>query len=297
MSAQVEFTEASARQAMEAGCRTVGLSGSASAELLRLGENALFALPGAGVVVRVARSSEMGEKVSKELAVARWLAEAGYPAVRLADLPQPVETHDRLVTFWEYVPDSSPASDPSVLAGLLRRFHALERPDFPIPRLDPFPVMRRRLGTIAGIAAADVQFLAEACDQAEEDFSEVVTASPPTVVHGDAHLGNVLVDATGRALLIDFEAVALGPQGWDLVPTAISKDRFGLSPEGYADFVTAYGSDVTRSHDYQVLRTTRELGMTTWLMQLAQSGSAAEEFAVRMESLRKGDLERRWHAL
>ena len=290
------LTESNARRAMLAACSSAGLPRRPDAELLRLGENALFALPEADVVVRVARSTEMADKVAKELAVARWLAGCGFPSVHPTNAPQPIEVEGRLVTFWHYVPDGSEATSITVLATLLRDLHALPDPGFPLPALDPFPIMRRRLEAVSGIRREDVRFLSEACDNAEADFRALVASSPEHLVHGDAHRGNVLLGGT-RALLIDYEAVAMGPRAWDLIPTAIAVDRFDLPPTDYADFVRTYGTDVTEWHGYPVLRTTRELGMTTWLMQLAQSGTAADEFALRMESLRKGDLERRWHAL
>lgn len=238
----------------------------------------------------------MADKVAKELAVASWLAGHGFPSVHPTDAPQPIEAHGRLVTFWEYVPNGSPATSVTILARLLRDLHALPDPDFPLPDLDPFPIMRRRLETASGIRREDAGFLAEACDEAEDAFRVLVASSSRHMVHGDAHRGNVLMD-DDRPLLIDYEAVAVGPRAWDLVPTAIAVDRFDLPPADYAEFVRVYGTDVTEWYGYQVLRTTRELGMMTWLMQIAQSGPAADEFALRMESLRKGDLERRWHAL
>lgn len=291
------LTEGNARQAMLAACGAVGLPQVPDAPLLRLGENALFALTEAGVVVRVARSKEMADKVTKELAVARWLAGQGFPSVHPTAAEQPVEADGRLVTFWEYVPDGAPATSVAVLAELLRGLHALPDPDFPLPLLDPFPIMRHRLETVSGIKREDVRFLVEACAAAEDDFRALVGASPRHLVHGDAHRGNVLCDGSSHALLIDYEAVAIGPRPWDLVPTAIATDRFGLPRSEYEEFVRVYGFDVTQWHGYPVLRTTRELGMTTWLMQNAQGGAAADEFELRMQSLRKGDLERRWHAL
>ncbi len=281
---------------MLAACSSAGLPPRPDAELLRLGENALFAIPEAGVVVRVARSSEMADKVAKELAVARWLAGHEFPSVHPTGTPQPVEADGRLVTFWEYVPDGSPAASVTIVARLLRDLHALPDPDFALPVLDPFPIMRRRIEAASGIRREDVCFLADACDDAEDAFRTLVASSPRHLVHGDAHGGNVLMDGN-RPLLIDYEAVAWGPRAWDLIPTAIAVDRFGLPPADYAEFVRTYGADVTEWHGYQTLRTARELGMTTWLMQIAQSGAAADEFALRMESLRKGDHERRWHAL
>lgn len=290
------LTEDNARRAMLAACDAAGLPRLPDAPLLRLGENALFALAEVNTVARVARSSDVADKVAKELALARWLDAHAFPGVRPTDAPQPIEADGRLVTFWEYVPDSFRTPTVTDLALLLRDLHALPDPDFALPPLDPFPIMRGRLDAASGIKREDVRFLGEACDAAEDDFRALVDSSPRHLLHGDAHRGNVLCRGS-QALLIDYEAAAIGPRAWDLVPTAVAVDRFGLPPSDYTSFARAYGSDVTRWHGYPVLRTTRELGMTTWLMQNAQSGAAADEFALRMESLRKGDLERRWHAL
>ncbi|GGX48127.1 phosphotransferase enzyme family protein [Streptomyces noursei] len=292
------LTEASAARALASACRQVGL-GSQSADLLRLGENAIYALASEGVAVRVARADteDIKRKVAKELAVSRWLTSQGFPAARLFDeLPQPVQVEGRLVTFWEYVPPSHVEPDLMDLAGLLRDLHALPRPDFPLPVLDPFPLMRRRLGLAQGVERQDVEFLTEACDRSETAFRSIMTEDAGGLIHGDAHRGNLLA-RDGQVLLIDYEAVAIGPRAWDLIPTAIAVDRFGLPPTVYTAFCRTYGQDVTEWHGYRVLRTVRELGMTTWLMQNAHSGPAAEEFALRMDSLRKDDRERRWHAL
>ncbi len=290
------LTEASAHRALIAACDRVGLHAD-EAELIRLGENAMYALPAQGVVVRVARSADLVDKVCKELSVARWLASQGFPGIRVIDeLAQPVKADGRLVTFWEYVPPSTATAGLGDLARLLRAFHELPTPDFDLPALDPFPLMRRRLALVSGIKASDVRFLAEACDLVEASFHDLMARSESRVVHGDAHRGNVLMRGN-ESLLIDYEVVSRGPVAWDLVPTATAVDRFGLPETEFAKFTETYGWDVTEWNGYSVLRTVRELGMTTWLMQNAQEGPASEEFALRMESLRKEDLERRWHAL
>lgn len=103
-------------------CGQVGLD-SRQAKLLRLGENAIYALPPEGVVVRIARSdtADNHERVDKELAVSRWLTSQEFPAARLReDLPQPVSADGRLITFWEYVPPCSVQPQLTDLAGLLR---------------------------------------------------------------------------------------------------------------------------------------------------------------------------------
>ncbi|MEU2085915.1 aminoglycoside phosphotransferase family protein [Streptomyces albus] len=293
---QEALNETNARQAMLAACAAVGLAGERDAALLRLGENALFLLPAAGVVVRVARSAAMAGKVAKELAVARWLAAQDYPGLRPVEVDrQPVEVEGRLATFWEYTPEDGTPPSITVLAQLIRALHQLPDPGFALPVFDPFPVMRSRLANASGVRRDEVRFLAEACDTVEDEFRSLMASAGQHLIHGDAHRGNVLVTG-GRPLLIDYETMATGPRAWDLIPTATAVDRFGLSAAEYAAFCDAYGSDVTRDEGYDVLRTTRELGMTTWLMQNVRSEPVAEEFSLRVQSLRKGDRTQRWHA-
>ncbi|MFE7181744.1 phosphotransferase [Streptomyces erythrochromogenes] len=288
--------------------RDTGVPHPHDLRLLRLGENALFASPAQGLVYRVARSDTARDKVDKELATARWLLAHGFPGLPPRDeMPQPLPADGRLVTFWEYVPPTEPAPRLADLAALLHDLHALPAPDFPLPSLDPFPVMRDRLrtagaqgatGSDAAVSEKDLAFLAAACDANEAAFRDLVASDPGIgLVHGDAHRGNLLRDGD-RVLLIDYEAVALGPRSWDLLPTATAVDRFGLPPSEYDEFCTLYGTDVTLRHEYRLLRTVRELGMTTWLMQnVPHSAAAAEEFSIRMASLREGDHVARWHAL
>ncbi|WP_234430605.1 hypothetical protein [Streptomyces sp. NRRL F-4489] len=72
------LTETSAARALASACSQTGLR-SQSAVLLRLGENAIYALPPEGVVVRVARADteDIKRKVVKELAVSRSLTSQG----------------------------------------------------------------------------------------------------------------------------------------------------------------------------------------------------------------------------
>ena len=56
-------------------------------------------------------------------------------------------------------------------------------------------------------------------------------------IHGDAHTGNLLVD-TGQVVLSDFQSAAVGPREWDLLPTAIALERYGLAEDRYQQFAT-----------------------------------------------------------
>jgi hypothetical protein len=87
-------------------CVRVGLSGD-GAELLRLGENAICRLARAPVVVRIARSADRLVRV--ELCVARWLADAGVPAVRVyEEIGQPLLVCGHPVSFWHAVTGGGP---------------------------------------------------------------------------------------------------------------------------------------------------------------------------------------------
>jgi thiamine kinase-like enzyme len=120
-------------------------------------------------------------------------------------------------------------------------------------------------------------------------------ALPPGPIHGDAHTRNLLTDH-GRVVLIDFEAAAIGPREWDLLPTSIAVPRYGLPEKRYQEFAAAYGFDVRSWPGYPVLREIRELTMTTWIMQnVRESQGIAAEFALRVASLRERDSERPWH--
>ena len=74
---------------LEAACAQAGLS-AAGAAPIRLGENAIFHLPG-GIVARIARAGQQSV-ARREIAVSRWLNAAGVSAVAAwGDLDQPVD--------------------------------------------------------------------------------------------------------------------------------------------------------------------------------------------------------------
>ena len=91
---------------LEAACAQAGLS-AAGAEPIRLGENAIFRLPG-GIVARIARAGQQSA-ARREIAVSRWLNAAGVSAVAAwGDLDQPVNVSGRSVIFWDELPPQSP---------------------------------------------------------------------------------------------------------------------------------------------------------------------------------------------
>ena len=130
------FTAADASASLEEACCAVGLH-SQGADLLRLGENAIFRLAQEPVVVRIGRGPAILADAAKEVAVASWLRDAGLRCQpsRLSH-EQPIMVRDRPVTFWKLIDDSGIKATVGDLARVLRQLHGLPVPDnLPLPRL------------------------------------------------------------------------------------------------------------------------------------------------------------------
>ena len=288
-----------ARTALAEACHAAGLDPS-GAELIRLGENAVFRLRAAPVIARVARSFERLPDAEREVRVARWLAAVDVPAIRPVDVAQPIEAAGRVVTLWESATDEEDYGSTAELGAVLRRLHSLEAPtDLALPPLRLFDRAVRRINNVPGIPDDDRSFLRRRAQELSAAYDDLTFELPPGVIHGDANVGNLLRDRHGRALLIDLDGFATGPREWDLIQTAIFYDRFGWHTESeYRDFVTAYGHDVMQWSGYPVLRDVRELFMVSWLMQnVASNEEAAREFSSRMETLRTGGPAHDWRPL
>src|SRR5712692_904866 len=120
-----EFSSSAVLPTLRAACEQAGLHDD-GAELLRLGENAIFQLASAPVVVRIARSADRLRRVQKELCVARWLAGGRVPAVRVYEqIDQPLLVDDHPVSFWQTVTGGDPAPGHADLARVLAAFHRL----------------------------------------------------------------------------------------------------------------------------------------------------------------------------
>lgn len=289
------FSSSAIRHTLLQACAQAGLSGD-HAELLRLGENAIYQLADAPVVVRIARSADRLPRVQKELCVARWLAHAGVPAVGVDEkIDQPLLVDGHPVTFWRMVTGGMPAPTHVDLARLLAAFHRAQDCPCDLPGFDPLTTSQGRLAKAANIADSDRAFLAERCADMNEQLHHLGFALPAGPIHGDAHVNNLLTDH-GQVVLLDFESSAVGPREWDLLPMAIAVDRYGRSERQYLEFADAYGFDVRTWPGYPVLREVRELTMTTWIMQnVGESPDVAAEFALRVASMREKDFTRAWN--
>src|SRR5260370_26105148 len=131
--------DAQLRDLLAAACRRAGVP-AAGAGLVWLHSNALFALPGPGLLVRIATNPDALTGVTAAVRTTRWLAARGFPCTVPADLPdQPLVEQGRVVSFWHYLPAIAEAA-PTVteLAGLLHWLHEQPLPPDPPDRLvDP----------------------------------------------------------------------------------------------------------------------------------------------------------------
>jgi Phosphotransferase enzyme family len=259
------FSSSAVLPVLRDACERAGL-GSDGAELLRLGENAIYRLARAPVVVRIARSADRLVRVERELCVARWLAEAGVPAVRVyEEIKQPLLVCGHPVSFWHAVTGGGPRPDYTDLARLLARFHAVERCPCKLASFAPLRTSESRLAMSAGTDPCDRDFLCGRCADLTCQFQQLEFALPPGPIHGDAYTWNLLTDG-GQVVLLGFGASAVGPREWDLLPTVIAVERYGLGEDQYQAFAKAYGFDVRGWPGYLVLREIREMTMTTRIM-------------------------------
>jgi aminoglycoside phosphotransferase (APT) family kinase protein len=289
------FTSPAVLPVLSQACERAGLS-SDGAELLRLGENAIYRLATSPVVVRIARSADRLVRVERELCVARWLADAGVPAVRVhEEIEQPLLVCGHPVSFWHAVTGGGPQPAYTDLARLLARFHALQHCPCKLVGFEPLRTSKSRLATSAGTDPCDRDFLCGRCADLTYQFHKLEFALPPGPIHGDAHTWNLLTDG-GQVVLLGFGASAVGPREWDLLPTVIAVERYGLGEDQYQSFAKTYGFDVRGWPGYPVLREIREMTMTTRIMQnVGQSPAVAAEFALRVSSLRERDFKRAWN--
>ncbi|MER7802674.1 phosphotransferase enzyme family protein [Streptomyces parvulus] len=266
----------------------------AEARLLALGENAVFAA--GDLAVKVGRDAELLDRARREVAVARWLEEAGVPAVRAArESALFVDGHP--VTVWRRLPEPVRPTEPRDVAVLLRLVHELPLPSsFALPPRELLGGVERWL-RLAGdvIDPADAAYLRERRDGFAAAAAALSPHLTPGPIHGDALPRNVHVGPDGP-VLVDLETFSADLREHDLVVLALSRDRYGLPAEAYDAFTRTYGWDVREWDGCAVLRGARETASCAWVAQHAPSNpKALAEFERRVASLRDGDPTVRWY--
>lgn len=281
-------------EALTGVCAAAGLDPE-GATLIKCTANAVFRLASAPVVVRIGASTALNHRVEKVVHVATWLAEHDVPAVRLLPgVPHPVTYDGYVATVWEAVPDGGKRPRGRDLGKLLRRIHDLPEPASWLPRWRPLDDVAARIGEATDLDDTDLAFLKDRYDDVADQLARLEFPSAPSLVHGDAHLGNLIPGPAGP-VLCDFDSSSLGPPEWDLTPLAVGVIRFGEPAGRYRELVRTYGMDVTRWPGFPVLRAVRELKLITSVLPIIRTRPAVRaELFRRMADVRSGNTSARW---
>ncbi|SDS56895.1 Predicted kinase, aminoglycoside phosphotransferase (APT) family [Actinoplanes derwentensis] len=275
---------------------------SGEARLIRFTMNAVYRL--GDRVIRLNRGEPARQRAARVVAGTALLHRHGVPAVELVDdIVQPVVAGDWVATVWHYLPHPPGRPAAVELVEPLARIHAITEPVTFLPAWSPMTSVRHRLSAAGddftrawAVERAGMRLdtlvgrLTAQCAELDRRIAAATWELPPGVIHGDAHVGNLLA---GR--LCDFDSLAVGPREWDHVPLAHSVVRFGDPAEPYREFAAAYGFDLTGSPAWPLLRDIRDLQLATSVFEgLAGRPEVAENQAHRLRTYLAGDETARW---
>lgn len=282
---------------LRAVCAELGLDPT-RAQLLRNVNNAVFRLSRDPVVVRLVTLPSYVPRAKLAVAAATVFAEHDVPAIRLLPgIPQPVSTGEHVATVWQAVPAAGPQPGGADLASLLRAVHAVPAQCRALPNWDPLTDFDNRMRHTTTMADADRDFLLHRSAELAAAAAELNFALPTAVLHGDAHLGNI-IPGPGGPVLCDFDSCAIGPPEWDLTPVAVSDVRFSRPAAHQRDFIQTYGFDVRGWEGFEVLHGIRDLKLVAGVFPRVGSPPAVHaEFDRRLASLRAGQLSDRWQSV
>lgn len=260
--------------------------------LLRLGENALYRILGTDLLLRVARAGTDPRDVARTVMAATRLRANGVPVCEPAVHEysgEPMVFENGVVSVWTYYseqPDGHP--DFSDFGRAIRMLHVSSGELAPIlPSWKPLEVIRRRLRTAIriGVPGEWVDDLAHRADDLEALLSTFEPVLSTGVIHGDAHVGNLVASEDGP-ILIDLDDLSNGPRDADFAPTIVQTRRFGLTADRWVEFTSAYGlPDPWMLHGSPLVRL-RELFMIVWLLQqYGNSKIVDHEIELRIRSL------------
>lgn len=272
------------------------------ARLLRLHSNASFALPSAGLVIRIATNPAALNRVTTSIAVTRWLASKGFPCVIPASIQdQPLVITGHVVSAWRYVPTTdAPAPTGAEIGRLLRDLHSQGNPPHPLRQLDdPLASVASALEEAPNVMPEAIRsWLSERIASLRGQWSGMDFPLPAGLIHGDAHVGNLMRASSGEIILGDWDHVAAGPREWDLIQIHYMHRRFGRASEDDIDaFTAAYGWDIRSWPGLDTLVAIREItGLSPYIRTAHTKPFSGRQLACRLRTLQVGDTTARWES-
>jgi hypothetical protein len=178
------------------------------------------------------------EALADSLALARHLAGAGLPVSPPVDDVDPgphVGSTGRAMTLWRHLNVLDRPADPSDVGRSLRRLHeAAASYEGPIRHVGPIEEIGRLAEVLRRVRPDDANRLLELCERLELPDQRV------QALHGDAHMGNVVVTDAG-ACWVDWEESWRGPIAWDLACLEHQRRTFGQLLDEIGAALVAYG--------------------------------------------------------
>lgn len=275
------WTEDYAAAALQEVCLRWRFDAS-SRSLLRFGTNAVYRV--GKVVIRIARPGRSINEIQQEVALAQFLAQKDFPAMRLAGVEQPLPAAGTFASAWLWIDhDRGARVNEFDFGRLLRRFHRVtDAFDYPLPSWDQLARISDRIALMKRnplFSSIEVAAVLSWYDEVADDLKHTGSTLGYGPIHGDAHTGNVLVTDAGP-ILIDFDHLCTGPREWDLIPAALAFRRFGSEEAAYRNLLRGY--DIAEVEGWDIYVRLRELSAATWLFSMESGTSRSEESERRL---------------
>ena len=265
-------------------------------EFIRLGENAVFKDINKGLVIRVYRNHRTIEYVSREIEILTKLNQRGLNVPEVSSRYEtPIMHMGHAISVWKEIKSNPNSKIPFEKFGqLLLQIHDEMKKvelEAKLPIWNPLKATQNRFNRVLMhglISKVEEQQLSKLISKVEQEYKKIIhSQNKLQLIHGDSHIGNLLIQETSNKLfMLDFENNSKGIIEWDLIPTLIAHERFGLDVKEYDAFVAGYGRDLRESSLYKPLKLIREASMTMWLLQKrGENETVDNEIDVRLDSL------------
>ncbi|GHD34496.1 phosphotransferase enzyme family protein [Nocardiopsis kunsanensis] len=253
--------------------------------LVRDHATSVWAWPEAGLLVRISPAHHT-PALHRALALTHWLHEQSVPVTAPAH-HELIEDTTRVASVWtHYTHHPTQAPTPADLGALLGRLHRAGEAPVDLPAHDPLASLLATLEQPRHLPQPTVADLRARAHDLRQAYNALETRLGTGLLHGDAWLGNVLVDADGTARLCDWDEAAVGPREIDLANLHQGR-RFGRTDEDLDAFAAAYGDDLRDWDGLPVLVSIRDLHTMGAYIRAADGGDqkAADQLERRISTL------------